>query len=195
MLTTSWPRIARVHLKGCLHTHTTCSDGRLTAQEVADRYLELGYDFIAFTDHDHLERPDRGDIYAAVRSELLLFIGVELTVFVKGYMHVNRLEGESERIHILNHPANYRLEIEELRRRMEILHKDPGLDAVEVTCKGMRTPEYEELAYPGVATDDSHARETCGKAWIELDCARNQDAILRAVRAGDFWNCYAGEGS
>jgi hypothetical protein len=29
-----------------------------------------------------------------------------------------------------------------------------------------------------------------GRAWIELDVQRNKDAIIRAVREGDFWNCY-----
>ena len=41
-------------LKGCLHTHTTASDGNLTPQQTADAYADLGYDFIAFTDHDYL---------------------------------------------------------------------------------------------------------------------------------------------
>jgi len=41
-------------LKGCLHTHTTCSDGVLTPQQTADAYGDRGYDFIAFTDHDYL---------------------------------------------------------------------------------------------------------------------------------------------
>src|SRR5229473_3164042 len=39
-------------LKGNLHTHTTFSDGRLPADEVVARYRELGYDFLAITDHD-----------------------------------------------------------------------------------------------------------------------------------------------
>jgi len=37
-----------------------------------------------------------------------------------------------------------------------------------------------------VATDDSHRHSECGRAWIELDASRNPDAILRAVKAGDF---------
>ncbi len=37
--------------KGNLHTHSTRSDGHLTAQEVCRRYKARGYDFIAMTDH------------------------------------------------------------------------------------------------------------------------------------------------
>jgi len=63
---------------------------------------------------------------------------------------------------------------------------------VEVTSKGFRSPEYEipEIPFPKVATDDSHTRIGCGRAWIEMDCMRDKDKIIRAVRYGDFWNCY-----
>jgi hypothetical protein len=37
-----------------------------------------------------------------------------------------------------------------------------------------------------VATDDSHKDAHIGRAWIEVSAARNPDAILRAVKAGDF---------
>ena len=41
--------------RGNLHTHSTCSDGRKTPDEVVSAYREQGYDFIALTDH-FLER-------------------------------------------------------------------------------------------------------------------------------------------
>ncbi len=37
--------------KGNLHTHSSRSDGILNPEEVCQRYLENGYDFIALTDH------------------------------------------------------------------------------------------------------------------------------------------------
>lgn len=42
-------------LRGNLHTHSTISDGRLSAEEVCRRYRAAGYDFLALTDH-FLER-------------------------------------------------------------------------------------------------------------------------------------------
>jgi hypothetical protein len=68
------------------------------------------------------------------------------------------------------------------------------IDAVEVTTKGFRTPEFEidEIPFPKVATDDSHTLQGCGRAWVEMDCARDKDSIIRAVRNNAFWNCYAG---
>ena len=44
-------------LKGQLHTHTTFSDGTMTPQEVADAYAALGFDFLPFTELDHLLKP------------------------------------------------------------------------------------------------------------------------------------------
>jgi hypothetical protein len=37
--------------RGNLHTHSTCSDGRLDPDEVCRRYQAEGYDFICITDH------------------------------------------------------------------------------------------------------------------------------------------------
>ena len=37
--------------KGNLHTHTTNSDGRMSPEEVIERYQAAGYDFLALTDH------------------------------------------------------------------------------------------------------------------------------------------------
>ncbi len=38
-------------LKGNLHAHTTASDGRYSFEEVAEKYLNDNYDFLAITDH------------------------------------------------------------------------------------------------------------------------------------------------
>ncbi len=179
-------------LKGCLHTHTTSSDGKLTPQEVADAYQELGFDFIAFTDHDYLLKPDTNGIYQKVKSDLMLFSGVELTVFLKGYVHVSRIMGEKEVLHIFNHLPDYNLNLDQILERIQALVGMFPLDTVEVTSKGFRCREWEipEIPYPKVAADDSHGREGIGRAWIELDARRNKDSILQAIKRGDFWNCY-----
>lgn len=43
--------------KGNLHTHTTNSDGRSNPHQVVDTYHELGYDFLAITDHNAVTYP------------------------------------------------------------------------------------------------------------------------------------------
>ncbi len=182
-------------LKGQLHTHTTCSDGNLTPQEVADVYADMGFDFLAFTDHDHLLKASYGETIAAVRSELLIFLGVELTVPCrKGYVHVSRIEGERELLHIFNHPADCGLPLKEILRCIaEVAERFP-LDAVEETSHGFPTPLFDspEIGYPRVAADDSHARSDCGRGWIELDSPREKDAIILAIREGRFQNGHAG---
>lgn len=37
--------------KANLHTHSTVSDGRWTAEEIKERYMERGYSIVAYTDH------------------------------------------------------------------------------------------------------------------------------------------------
>jgi hypothetical protein len=45
-------------LKGDLHTHTLASDGVLTAEELAQRALRHGLDFLAITDHNQMVTMD-----------------------------------------------------------------------------------------------------------------------------------------
>jgi DNA polymerase (family 10) len=47
-------------LRGDLHTHTTWSDGKSTAGEMVKRAAELGYEYIALTDHSPSERVAHG---------------------------------------------------------------------------------------------------------------------------------------
>jgi predicted metal-dependent phosphoesterase TrpH len=181
-------------LKGALHVHTACSDGLLGVSEAISVYAGLGFDFIALTDHDHLLR--EGCYQEGLRglsTPLLVLEGVELTVFEKGYLHVNRIRGDREVLHILNHPADLDLPLDRVLERIAALRERIPIDAIEVTSKGFRTPEFDvpAMAFPRVATDDSHNRLGCGRAWIELDSPLDKDAIIRAIKRGDFWNCYA----
>ena len=57
-----------------------------------------------------------------------------------------------------------------------------------MTDTGLYQAEYDVAAIdvPKVATDDSHSDDHIGRAWVEVNAARNPDAILRAIKAGDF---------
>lgn len=181
-----------MHLKGALHVHTTCSDGEMTIDECVRAHADLGFDFIAFTDHDYLLRPGCYDRIAEINTDLILLRGVEMTVFEKGYIHVNKIEGDEELLYIFNHPGQLDLPIDKVIERINEVAKKVPLDAVEVTSEGFKTPEYDirEIPFHKVATDDSHHRHMIGRAWVEMDCARNKDAIVQAIKRGDFWNCY-----
>jgi len=191
-----WVGQTAIMLKGQLHIHTTYSDGELTPQEAADAYARLGYDFIAITDHDHLLKPSYGDAIALVRSPLLIFRGIELTVHCrKGYVHVSRIEGDKEVLYIFNHPADVDVGLKDCIRLIGEVAKQYPIDAVEISNHGFYTPEMdiEEIAYPKVAADDSHNLLGCGRGWIEVDAPRDRDEIIRAVKAGRFTNCFAGD--
>ena len=43
--------------KGCLHVHSTASDGRLTPEEVLQWYRGRGYHFVALADHNVPRKP------------------------------------------------------------------------------------------------------------------------------------------
>lgn len=47
-------------LRGDLHTHTTYSDGKSTLEEMVEHAGELGYEYIAFTDHSPSQRVAHG---------------------------------------------------------------------------------------------------------------------------------------
>jgi len=179
-------------LKGALHVHTTLSDGQLTPQQAAAQYARLGFDFVALTDHDYLLRPNHAQSLQVKTNGLLVLPGVEITLHERGYVHVNRITGSHEVLHIFNHPAEYDLEFHDLLRVLEAVAQKYPIDAVEVSSKGFYTPEYDNprIPYPKVASDDSHTAGGCGRAWIEVESERDADAIIRAIKNGAARPCF-----
>jgi predicted metal-dependent phosphoesterase TrpH len=177
-------------LRGNLHAHTTFSDGIRSPAALLAEYESRGYDFLAITDHeDHenLEWVSYERELQKLTPQLLLFRGIEL-----GYhrypQHVGRVDGDTETLWVLNHPARYRLTVDEtLDRITEIRRWGWPLDAIEVTDTGHYRELYDTPAIPlvKIATDDAHRPPHFGRAWVEVDAARSRDAIIRAIRAGD----------
>ena len=175
--------------KGNLHAHTTFSDGRRPIDEVIARYRELDYDFLAITDHEDRIFDDYWFNIPAGDDRMLILPGVELN-FEPLSQHVGKVTGDRETLYILNHPARYALTVDETLYRIRVI-SEAGLpiEAIEITDTGVYRPEYdvEALALPKIATDDSHRDPEFGRAWIEVEAAtKTADAILRAVKAGDF---------
>ena len=143
-------------LKGALHVHTTLSDGKLTPEEAAAVYKRLGFDFIAITDHDYLIRPGAIEALPAEHAGVLILPGVELTVYERGYVHLNRIRGATEVLHVFNH-RRYNLPLDGLIALVAAVARRHPIDAVEITGRGfytgVRRPAHP---YPKVASDDSH---------------------------------------
>jgi hypothetical protein len=176
------------YLKGNLHTHTSFSDGSLLPGEIAEVYADLQYDFLAFTDHDYQIRPHYWESLPDRRGRLLVFKGLELEYAPLAYQHLGKIMGEKEVLFVFNHPRQYRLSIAEVNRRSDRISLDLPLHALEVTEQGSYTPLYDtpEIPLRKVATDDAHSGDQCGRAWIEVQSARDRDEILRAIKAGNF---------
>ena len=177
------------HLKGNLHVHTTYSDGHFSPREMAEIYRDLGFDFIAITDHEYLLKPAYKKLFPLDVPGIMVLEGIELEPLFLFYHHVLEIRGDLEMLYVLCHPDQYRLPIREVNRRIDIFAKDgpAPLSAVEVTVSGFYTPFYDtpEIALPKIASDDAHDEHSCGKTWIEVECDRDKDSIIRAIKAGD----------
>jgi len=172
-------------LKGNLHAHTTFSDGRLTVEEVVSRYRDIGYDFLAITDHEDLIQPDYWVSLPPSDDKMIILPGVELD-YRPLSQHIGKVTGDRETLYILNHPARYSLTVEQTLRRIRRIGREwSPIHAVEVTDTGLYQAEYDVSAIdlPKIATDDSHKDAHIGRAWIEVSAARNPDAILRVLLA------------
>jgi hypothetical protein len=183
-------------LKGQLHAHSSLSDGSLSPQELVRVYEDLGFDFLAITDHDHLLKSSYYDTLRKIDTRLILFLGIELTVHcTKGYVHVGRIEGDNQVLHIFNHLSDYNLGLKEILQCIREVSARYPLDAVEVTHHGFYAPEFDiaEIGYPRIAADDSHNINGCGRGWIEVECAPDKDTIIEAIRAGKHKNRIMGK--
>ncbi len=175
-------------LKGNLHAHTTFSDGRRPVAEVITRYREMGYGFLAITDHENRVGDDYWFNIPSGDDRLLVLPGIELD-YRPLSQHVGKVTGDRETLYVLNHPARYGLNVSQVLYRIaEITEAGLPIHAVEITETGVYQAQHDvdRIPLPKIATDDSHRDDEFGRAWIEVDAARSPDAILRAVKAGDF---------
>ena len=180
-------------LRGNLHAHTTLSDGVRTPAQLIAEYEALEYDFLAVTDHEDKVPVEYWRTLEHLSSSILLFHGIEMN-YADYDQHVGKVVGDRDVLYVLNHPARYRLTVEQTIARMrEIRGFGWPLDAVEISDTGLYRPTYDTDAIPlsRIATDDAHRPPHFGRAWIEVEAPRDRDAIIRAIRAGDFRASFA----
>ncbi len=175
-------------LRGNLHAHTTLSDGIRSPASLIDEYESLGYDFLAITDHENWIPTSYWRTLDHLSADLLLFHGVELNW--DGFeQHVGKVVGDRETLYVLNHPARYKLTVAETTERVRVIQRGGlPIDAVEVTDTGLYRPVYDadEIGLVRIATDDAHRPPHFGRAWVEVEARPDRDAIIRAIRGGDF---------
>jgi hypothetical protein len=177
-------------MKVALHVHTSLSDGIHPPIEMIGAYEEKGFHAVAITDHEFMTRPDYFESIRKIKTRAMVLVGIELDWEPWHYQHLLRIHGESETLHVLCHPRSYFLELDEVNHRIRTAPFP--IDAIEITHRGFYTPEYDvpQIPIPKVATDDAHEFFDVGRAWIEVPDTRDPDELLRAIKAGQFRNCF-----
>ncbi len=199
-------------LRGNLHTHTTISDGSRPPEQVIAAYEQLGYDFLALTDHDAFA-PAR-EYQAGTR--LILLPGVEVTargphILQLGLEAVQEPAVDRQQVldfitakgglAVLNHP-NWQWHFNHFPQElMQSLNGATGIEiynAVIDRLEGaaLATDRWDRLLSQdkwvwGFANDDSHYPTDDGRAWnmVQWDATAAPTAgdILDALRKGRFY--------
>lgn len=200
--------------KGNLHCHTTESDGAKTPQEVITLYRDMGYDFLAITDHRHVTIPE-----SRMDEGMLLLSGIELDYSLTGeVVHLVGFAVSRAVQDKVRYELGPQAGVEIIRRcggRAILAHPHWSLNtlatlsgltditAAEIynTMSYLRPDSSDVLdvaaahgkLYPLVAADDSH--EYSGEAGVSYTMVQTEelteDGIRRAMDAGLF---YASQG-
>jgi len=152
------------YLRGNLHTHTLVSDGRNTVEQMAIAYRNLGYGFVAITDHNtflgEYELPG-----------IIVLNGCEHSTGE----HYLEIRGHKETLLVKAHPNRYGDTCEEIEAGK--------WDLIEATEHSVLHPEYIKCRVPCIYTDDSHNLNMIGKAWVLVQVERKSpDAIIKALK-------------
>ncbi|HFD40237.1 MAG TPA: phosphotransferase [Anaerolineae bacterium] len=200
--------------KGCLHVHSTASDGRLAPDEVLAWYRQRGYHFVALTDHDVWTQgrtfSDGFITLSGIEIEGMdpqrgLFHLVGLGLRRPPDLHgagasmqtaINRLREADGRV-VIAHPYWSG------QRSADLLDLSGcfGLEVFNGGCevddaKGFSAVHWDDLLAAGrrlwgVASDDAHWRRgdhDAGLGWVWVRAAAlTAPAILEALEQGRFY--------
>jgi len=156
-------------LLGNTHTHSRKSDGREIAERMIREYKKKSYDFVIMTDHRNKEKPYS---YPDVPG-IIVIEGCE----VSSGEHYTYVEGDEESIKIKNHPNRYHDPIPEVEEwNLYECSEHARLQPKYLGCRGN---------YP-IISDDAHSLHGVGRAGILVNAEKKKDAILKAVKKGDF---------
>ena len=168
-------------LKTALHVHTTRSDGQESPEETIAHLEELGFDAIAITDHDLLGET------AHMRDKTVMLQGIEHS---QG-SHI----GQIGDFRIANHPDWHfdHWDFARLSQRDD-LHGIEIFNALIETHPGspLSTCIWDQLLsvgkrLHGIASDDAHAREHRGHAWVNVHAKRDPASVQQAIDSGRFY--------
>jgi predicted metal-dependent phosphoesterase TrpH len=196
-------------LKTNLHTHTTHSDGAFSVTDVVAAYEALDYDVLAITDHNRWQ--DHGQ---ASTDKLLVLSSNEpslshgehaLATGIHGPSPVDTGERPRERMQevidwvneqgglsTVNHPTWTGMSVQRLLE----LQRFASIEICNAGCIGhgseYSVTHWDELLRRGrrvwgLATDDSHSDWDRGLGWVEVYAARQEEAVVTALKSGRFF--------
>ncbi len=151
-----------------LHSHTTCSDGRLTPPELLDRAVEKQVDVFAITDHDTVNAiPIAREYIKEKQLDIELIGGVEIsTRWTSFEIHIVGLkidENDPELIKRLHSQIDYRNErAKEIGNRLE----KAGIPDAYINAKR-------------IAGDAAISRSHYAKYLIEIGKAKNFAGVFK----------------
>jgi hypothetical protein len=202
--------------KGCLHVHSTESDGKLGPANVLDWYRGRGYHFVALSDHRICSE---SRVYG---PDFITLSAVEMDTWDPdtGLCHLVGLGVKGLRQEQIPRDTTAQAALDTLRESATLvllahpywsgqMSKDlldlEGLVAVEVyngacevdTAKGLSAVHWDDMLAAGrrvwgVAVDDAHWRngsKDAGLGWVWAKAQElAQESILEALAAGMFYS-------
>jgi Carbohydrate family 9 binding domain-like len=197
-----------LQLRGNLHTHTTRSDGQVSPQEMINAYAEMGYDFLALSDHntvsDFSQLDDRG-LLLVPANEITTTDGHLLCLGTTASIPCEKSTQETidsvllaGGIPFLCHPSwNKTFN----HYSYEFLSSLTGYAGIEIFNGSIIEDPGSPLALDkwdrllaaghnlwGLATDDAHYPFQRGRGCcIALTRDRSLEALLTALRCGGFY--------
>lgn len=196
--------------RGNLHTHTTCSDGKLTPLENIRWHAAHGYDWIAITDHNQVTVAEGDDL------PILVLPGAEITaqreqveyhIVAVGITQIPIAANRDVQVTIdavnaaggvcfIAHPYWHGHTFDDLL----VLKDYVGIEIFNTGCwleinKGHALVHWDALLRRGrkiwgLATDDSHFYyPDYGRGWVVVRTETcDAPSILRALRVGHFYS-------
>ena len=192
-----------LRLRGDLHVHSTCSDGKASPQEILARILELGFEVATITDHDTFEGSLRlARLARSAGYELVVLIGAEIRTDAGDVLVYCAEKPLSRTPRVLEELIDHAHEEGCLavaahpfdRRRHGVGDRvyTAGFDAIEVfnaaadPLANRRAAEAaRRLGKPGLANSDAHVLDFIGASHnVILADDATPEAVLRAIREG-----------
>ena len=195
-------------LRGNLHNHPRPKD---QPDQLAQRYAQFGYGFLALTEHDHTYLA--ADIRAWNHCGLVLIPGNEISANGQHILHVGaqrHIEPHADRQRVIdeidqdggfavfNHPN---IGPDFGHQKLDLMRALQGYAGLEIfnasglrgTGTGLATDKWDILLSEGrrlwgFASDDYHQPSDAGRAWLVAYVKeRSIEGVLTALHCGCFY--------